>query len=129
MLGVVDGGGVAREIGVFDLGPHGRGDTGGDLAHAPAKQLAHLRVERAQGAAHDRGVGDDVRRIAGQERADGDHSFLGRVHFASNDGLQRGHDLGADGDGVNGQVRLRAVVNADQVGGYLDPLALLSTAA
>ena len=32
-------------------------------------------------------------------------------------------------DGHGGQVRLRAVVRADEVGGYLDPVTLLSAAA
>jgi hypothetical protein len=32
-------------------------------------------------------------------------------------------------DGQGGQLRLRAVVRADEVGGYLDPLTLVSAAA
>ena len=68
-----------------------------------------LRVEGARGAAH-RGLGgDDVEGRPGVEGPDGHDGRLDRVHLPAHDALQRGHDLGADLDGVHAQVRLGAV--------------------
>ena len=66
--------------------------------------LANVRIEGAERAAHDRGVRNDVWRLAGDQRADRADGRFDRVDLAGDDRLQRGHDLGADRDRVDGQI-------------------------
>ena len=63
-------------------------------------------------------VGDDVRRRAGVELADGDDRRLGRVHLAADELLEAHHRLARGDDRVAAEVRERAVAAAaDERGG------------
>ena len=108
-LRVVDRRRVAPRVGVVDRAAHGRGDAARQRPDPLLEQIAVLGVEGAHRPAQLGGVGDDVERLPGLKRADGDDRLLGRVDHARDQRLQRGHDLRADHDRVDRVVRLRPV--------------------
>ena len=63
--------------------------------------------------------GNDVGRLAGMDRADGDDRRLGRVDVARDDRLQRHDEVARHDDGIDRQVRARGMA-AFALDGNLD---------
>ncbi len=83
-----------------------------ERADARLEQLADLGVERAHADLQTRFFRDHVGRMPGVEGADGHHGGLHRIDAARHDGLQRGHQCGADHDRVDRQMRSRRMAAA-----------------
>ena len=79
------------------------------LAHAAHQQCAGLLVVCADGTAQHGRVRDDVRRRAGHKLSHSQHAGLRGFAFARDELLQREMNVHAHVDGVNGNVRVRAV--------------------
>ena len=80
-----------------------------DLVGSPLDELPAVLAHRAQRAAHDDVIGDDVAAIAAVKGGDGKHRGLGYVHLTTLDRLQDRDDLRAHGNRVDTGPRERGV--------------------
>jgi hypothetical protein len=81
-----------------------------DLVHPALGQVAHVGVERADGALQAGHVRDDVMRLRiGLEGRDRDDDLLRRIDVAARDGLERDDDVAGHDRRVDRVMRLRGV--------------------
>ncbi len=95
---------LLRRAGRRGFGFRDAGDRGEDA-------LPDLGLEGSHRQLESRLVGNDVVGGPAPDRADGHHGRLERILLASHDRLERDHDARGDDDGVDRQMRRRAVAS------------------
>ena len=107
--GIVDDTRIPANVVHLNLGPERPPDFRGDLNQAALQVIPDVTVERPHRSPQLGGIGDHVEGLTGQERRDRHHTGFDRISLAGDQGLQRGHDLGTDHDGIDRRLRSRGV--------------------